>query len=104
MTPIYLFSETKRHAVAHKHFGNNDLTCRQCVFACECTPTLVVADECSAKGIARNKVWLPCLKGAMSVLYLDSPLQAWQRACSILGCSASLKLLEKGTAPSVAKT
>lgn len=27
--PLYLFSNTNRHAVAHKHFGNNDLTYKQ---------------------------------------------------------------------------
>lgn len=27
--PLYLFSNTNRHTVAHKHFGNNDMTYRQ---------------------------------------------------------------------------
>lgn len=29
VAPVHLFSSTERPAVAHKHFGNNDLTCRQ---------------------------------------------------------------------------
>lgn len=29
LAPLHLFSSTERPAVAHKHFGNNNLTCRQ---------------------------------------------------------------------------
>lgn len=90
--------------MAHKHFGNNYLTCKQKVLAYLRTTRIMLAEERGAKVNAMSNAWLPCLKGTISVLYLDSPLQAWHRACSILGCSASLKLLEKGTAPSVAKT
>lgn len=28
VAPVHLFSSTERPAVAHKHFGNNNLTCR----------------------------------------------------------------------------
>lgn len=29
VAPLHLFSSTERPAVAHEHFGNNNLTCRQ---------------------------------------------------------------------------
>lgn len=57
MTPDYLFSETKRHAATHKHFGNDHLTCRRHVFTCLRTTRLMVADKSGAKGLVTVLEW-----------------------------------------------